>query len=102
MLGGVVSCTVTPDEHEPVLPDGSVAEQVSIVEPSANVDPDGGAHVTGRLAAQLSVADAVKLAGAPAGLVHSSVALAGHVTVGRWRSRTVTTALQLAVAPAAS
>ena len=41
-VGGVVSDTVTLNEHEFVLPTLSVAEQVTTVEPRANVLPEAG------------------------------------------------------------
>jgi len=44
--GGVVSLTVTVNEQEAVFPDPSVAVQVTVVTPLANVDPDAGAHST--------------------------------------------------------
>jgi hypothetical protein len=57
--GGVVSATVTLNEAEPVLPWVSVAVQVTVVVPSANVKPLAGAQVTGRTPSTLSVAEAV-------------------------------------------
>jgi hypothetical protein len=32
--------------HEAVLPEASVAVQVTVVEPVENIDPDGGEHIT--------------------------------------------------------
>src|SRR6266571_1396767 len=43
--GGVVSCTVTVKLPVPVLLCTSFAEQFTVVVPSANVEPDAGAHV---------------------------------------------------------
>src|SRR5690349_18346905 len=42
--GGVVSTTVMTAESLPVLPDASVAVQVTGVAPSGKVEPAGGAH----------------------------------------------------------
>jgi len=52
-----VSLTVTVNEQEAVFPDPSVAVQVTVVTPLANVDPDAGAHST-VAPGQLSVASA--------------------------------------------
>jgi hypothetical protein len=56
---GVVSFTVTVKEAEPVLPWASVAVQVTVVVPSGNIEPLGGAQVTGTTPSTLSVAEAV-------------------------------------------
>jgi hypothetical protein len=45
--GGVVSCTSTSKLALLVLPCLSVAEHLTVVCPSANVDPEAGVHVTG-------------------------------------------------------
>src|SRR5439155_15672030 len=61
----------------------SVAVQVTVVSPSANVEPDVGAQVTGREPSTASVAVAVKVTGAPFGPVASAtVGDVGTVTVG--------------------
>jgi hypothetical protein len=54
-----VSLTVTVNEAEPVLLCVSVAVQVTVVVPSENVEPLGGAQLTGRAPSTLSVADAL-------------------------------------------
>jgi len=59
-FGASLSCTVTENEHEPVLLLVSVAEQVTVVVPFGNIDPDAGVQV-GVTESQLSVADEVKL-----------------------------------------
>src|SRR4051794_9426586 len=46
-VGGVVSVTVTVNEADAVLPLESVAVHVTVVAPSANVEPEGGRHETG-------------------------------------------------------
>jgi len=53
-----VSLTVTVNEQEAVFPEPSVAVQVTVVTPLANVDPDAGAHST-VAPGQLSVAAGV-------------------------------------------
>jgi hypothetical protein len=40
----VQGATVTVNVHEALLPDVSVAVHVTVVVPSANIEPDGGAH----------------------------------------------------------
>jgi hypothetical protein len=45
-VGGVRSLTVTVKVHVPVLPDASVAVQVTVVVPTGKLDPDAGAHMT--------------------------------------------------------
>jgi hypothetical protein len=61
--------TVTVKVLVPVLPDTSVAWQVTVVTPTGNVDPDGGTQVTAGLALPLSssVAVAVKVTTVPDG-----------------------------------
>src|SRR5262245_30306464 len=44
MDGGCVSFTVTVNEQVAVLPDPSVAVQLTLVTPFGKVDPDGGVH----------------------------------------------------------
>src|SRR5205807_52304 len=58
MVGGVVSLTVTVCVAVAVLPAASVAVQVTVVSPTANVLPDG-LRVTVTPPAQLSLAVAV-------------------------------------------
>ena len=45
-VGFVESLTVTVKLHEPVLPDASVAVQVTVVVPTGKLDPEAGAHTT--------------------------------------------------------
>ncbi len=54
--GSVVSTTFTLKVAVPVKPVSSVAEQLTVVEPSANVEPDSGAHATARLTPVASTA----------------------------------------------
>jgi hypothetical protein len=89
VTGGCVSLTVTVNEQLDELPDGSVAVHVTVVVPTANVDPLAGTHtvVTG---AQLSVTVGANVTTAP----HTPVSLlcamlAGHVITGAVVSVTV-------------
>src|SRR3989441_3860397 len=88
--GAVVSVTVTVNDAVLRLPCASVAAQVTVVGPNGKVDPLAGAHIGASGPSRISVADAVKVWGAPAALVASTVALAGTVTTGTVVSVTVT------------
>src|ERR687894_271249 len=63
--GFVVSCTMTLNEPVPVFPAASVAEQLTVVVPSGNVEPEAGSHVTGTEPSTASVAVAVYVTAAP-------------------------------------
>jgi hypothetical protein len=80
--GGVVSTTVTLKEAEPVLPALSVAEQDTLVEPKAKVEPEAGVQVTGTEPSMRSEAEAENVTTAPLGSVSSTVMSAGTVTTG--------------------
>ena len=54
--GGVVSCTSTSKLAWLALPCLSVEEQLTVVWPSRNFEPEGGAHVTGSVPSARSVA----------------------------------------------
>lgn len=54
--GGVVSCTSTSKLAVLVLPALSVAEQLTVVCPSRNVEPDAAEHATGSVPSAASVA----------------------------------------------
>ena len=56
IAGSSVSFTVTVKLQLPGFPAVSVAEHVTVAVPTANVDPDAGAHVTAGAVSQLSVA----------------------------------------------
>src|SRR5437879_5280894 len=76
--GAVVSRTVTLKLLLAVFPWASVAEQVTVVVWIANVDPDAGAQVTGRLPSTLSLAvGLVYVTTAPLGPAASTVTFAG-------------------------
>ena len=84
------------------MPAASVAEQVTVVVPSGNVEPDAGEQEAATEPDTVSVAEAEKLTTAPEGPVASTVILAGTVTVGGVVSTTDTLKLALPVFPAAS
>src|SRR2546428_12735496 len=79
-----------------------MAEHVTEVTPSGNVEPDGGEQDADNGPSTMSVADAVKVARAPPGPVASTVMLAGIVTTGAVVSRTVTVNVAVATFPWAS
>jgi hypothetical protein len=76
--GAVVSCTVTLNELCDALPNLSVAVQVTVVTPSANVLPDAGLQETAAVPPTASVAvGAAYVTVAPAGDVAAAVELDG-------------------------
>jgi hypothetical protein len=101
-VGGCASLIVIRKLALPGFPAVSVAEQVTVVAPIGNVDPDDGAQVTGRDPSIASDADAENETAAPAGLVDGAVMSAGTVTVGPCVSATVTPKLAVPVFPAPS
>ena len=72
MAGAVVSSTVTVNEPVEVLPAESVAEQSTVVTPSANVELDAGTQSTETEPSTRSLAVAVNVASAPPGPVAST------------------------------
>jgi hypothetical protein len=80
ITGAVVSRTVTVELHELLLPAPSVALQLKLVAPSANV-PEGGLQTGLSVPGQLSEALGLSVTGAPAGEVHSTTG-APHAIVG--------------------
>src|SRR2546427_486093 len=99
MVGGSASATVTLDAQAALtLPEPSVAAHEIGVVPNGNVKPDGGTQAV-VTPGQLSAPDALKMAGAPPGPVHSTVIGAGHVTLGFSWSCTVTMAEHTSCAP---
>ena len=60
----------------------SWAEQLTVVFPSGNVEPEAGVHATATAPSTRSAAEAVKLTVAPLELVASAVIGAGTVIVG--------------------
>lgn len=77
----------------------SVAEQLTVVIPMGNTEPEAGKQVTARAPSIVSVAEAVKLTGAPEASTAATVISAGSVNVGGVVSTTVTVKLLLAVFP---
>src|SRR5262249_31215532 len=75
-------CTLTWNVAVAELPLKSVATHVTRVVPMANTLPDGGVHCTVGLGSTGSVAVAVKVNIAPAGLVAFSTVSEGTVNVG--------------------
>ena len=75
--GGVVSTTETSKDAAAALPRASAAEHVTVVEPSANVAPEAGAHDGVTAPSTRSDADAPKTTAAPAGHVASAVTFVG-------------------------
>ena len=82
-----------------LLPLPSLAVQTTVVVPTANVLPLAGVHITVGDAEQLSVAVAVKLTTAPAGLVRVTVMLPGTVSTGAMESVMVSVTTLLVVEP---
>src|SRR5262245_58663433 len=97
--GAVVSATVILKLFDAEFAWASVAVHVTDVVPSGNVDPLGGAQFGATVPSRISMADAVKLTGAPEALVASTVMFAGTVTVGGVVSRTVTVNVLVPVLP---
>ena len=58
-VGNCASTTVTVNEQLPERVAPSVAEQLTVVTPFANVVPEAGTHVTAETPAQLSLAAGV-------------------------------------------
>ena len=59
--GAVVSSTVTVNEPLALLPEASVAVQVTVAVPSGKVEPDAGEQTTAGEGSTVSVAEAVKV-----------------------------------------
>ena len=93
---------MTVNESLPVLFAESIAEQVTVVVPTAKVEPEAGEQVVANAPSTMSEADALKVAVAPDELVASFVMLAGTVTTGEVVSRTVMVKILLPVLPATS
>ena len=88
--GGVVSCTMILKLPVAVLLSVSVAEQLTVVVPNANVLPEAGAQFMATGPSTRSVAEATYVTTAPDGLVASVVMSAGRVKTGAAVSCTVT------------
>jgi len=95
IAGACVSLTVTANEHAVVLPEVSVAVQVTVVVPFGKAPPEDGLH-TIPATPQLSIAEAEKVTTAehwPASV--ALVMLPGHAMTGGSASFTVIVKLQL-------
>jgi hypothetical protein len=88
-----------PDAELPAL---SVAEHVTLVVPTGNVEPEAGVQVTGTEPSTRSEAEAENLTTAPLVLVACTVISDGSVNVGEVPSTTVTVKEPEAVLPALS
>ena len=90
IVGACISTTVTVKVHIEMLPDESVAVEVTVVVPFGKLDPDAGALTT-ETPGQLSVAVTEKVTTVEhkPGLV-GAVMFAGHVIDGGCASFTVT------------
>ncbi len=84
------------------FPAASAAEQVTVVVPMTNVEPDAGRHDASGDNGAVSAAVAVKLARAPPGPVASTVTGAGSVSDGGVTSTTTTEKLPEATLPVQS
>ena len=83
ITGSVVSTTVTVNEAVAGLPAESVAEQLTVVVPIANVEPEGGGQVTGTTPSTLSTAEAAAyVTAAPVAPVASTTMSAGTAITG--------------------
>jgi hypothetical protein len=86
----MISTTSTGNLQVEVLPEVSVAVQVTVVVPMGKRLPEAGAQVTTGEGSQASVAVTVKLTVAPARVEARAVSEAGHMRVGGVASLTVT------------
>ena len=99
IVGGCVSLTVTVKLHCAVLPEASVAVEVTVVVPTGNTEPEAGDDTT-VTPGQLSEAVTVKFTTAPHWPGELLVVmLAGQVIVGGWVSLTVMVNEQVAPDP---
>ena len=64
------------------LPTASLAEQLTVLEPSGKSEPDAGMHVTCAGPLMASFADAVKVTRAPVGPVASAIMFGGSANTG--------------------
>src|SRR5262249_35558169 len=79
-----LTCTV--NDSEALFPDASVAVHVTVVVPIANALPLGGTQATAGFGSKSSVAVALNVTTAPAGLVASAVIGPGTARTGGVRS----------------
>src|SRR5215218_8907397 len=93
---------VTEKLLRPMLPALSVAEQITVVGPRSNVDPEAGVQLVVTRVVTASLAETSKLTTAPSGEVASLAMSAGTLTTGAVVSSTVTTKELSPMFPAAS
>ena len=100
--GGISSATVTMKLPFAVFPRESVAEQLTVVCPRGNIEPETceQAAITGP--STKSLAEVVKLTTAPEALVAETVILEGSVNTGGVVSTTVTLKLAVPTLPCVS
>ena len=80
-----------------MLPDTSLAVQVTVVSPIGNVEPEAGEHLT--VGEQPLAGGLLKATTAPAGVTAAAVIVDGHEMVGGTWLTTVTVAVHELVAP---
>ena len=83
MVGAALTTIVTVKAHEAVLPDVSMAVQVTVVAPSGNGAPDAGLHDTvtdSYMSVALALGNVTAVSDCP--LTGGACTLAGHVMVG--------------------
>jgi hypothetical protein len=99
--GDVLSTNVTVTVKLPfaVFLCASVAEQLTVVIPTGNVEPEAGTHVTATEPSTRSVAEAVKLTTVPDGFEVFVVISVGKVNTGAVVSTTVTSKLAVPILP---
>ena len=97
--GGPLQPTVTSKVQVPRFPSESVAEQLTVVLPRGNVEPEAGEQLTVKFLPHPSWAVGEKVTAAPAGEVAATVMLAGQVIVGFPLQVTVTSKEQVALRP---
>ena len=105
MIGGTLSLTVTVKLQLPVLGDAarSDAEQLTVVTPFGNAEPEAGLHVTDRAPSQLSVAVGAKLTTALQAFVAvNAFTFVQPLSAGATLSVTVTVNVQVPVLGAAA
>ena len=89
MSGGVVSRTMTLNEHSEALPEWSIALQRTTDSPTGNAVPEGGSQAIAGSGSHVSVALTENETGVPFGELHSARMSAGQVKMGGCVSLTV-------------
>jgi len=97
--GGALSVTVMLKLPWALFPFESVAEQLTVVVPMGNREPDAGTQVTGTGPSTRSFADAVKLTTVSEALDAVTVISEGNVNAGGVVSTTVTLKLAVPIFP---